>query len=140
VSDTIKERMKAALAVCAAVAEQFAVLWLLRAVDMSSRPYPPANDLASRIGPGTLMLYTLIGLNFIFACWLYDFSQRVLPSASERLVWSAVPMTIWPWTTGLLLFLPLPASIPWQLKTLVGSIAPYAIAAAILHELEREET
>jgi hypothetical protein len=42
------------------------------------------------------MLYTVIAMNLMFAWWLYTFLGRLLSSVSERVLWAAIAMIIWP--------------------------------------------
>jgi hypothetical protein len=116
-----------------AVVGQLAMFWFFSlAAGMIARPDPYAQGLH----PFATMLYGALLLNVAVACALYIFSKRILPNAWERVWWTAIAMAQTPWSMGLLLFFPLP--LPWQFRALVGAVAPYAIAAALLHQLEQQ--
>jgi hypothetical protein len=127
--DGIAKRRRAVIVAIIAVVEQFGILWVFQAVDMTQRPDPYASDW---ISPGHLMLYKIIFANIVLAGALYVYSGRLLPDVWERVWWTGLAMAISPWTTFLLIALPFPGFVPWQVVLLAGIIAPYAFIGARL--------
>jgi hypothetical protein len=138
--DSTEKKTLAALVVAIVVAEHLGLLWLFQAADMAERPDPYATDIVSQLGPAHFELYAAILINVVLACALYVYSKRMVAAASERVLWAAIAMALWPWTTALLCFLQLPAFVPWHLILLVGIISPYAVIAARLGQLQNRIT